>query len=249
MPAPRNYIICATQRSGSTLLAESLRHTHLAGDPREWLDDNEVQENCTAWGINPEGDGFADYLDELTKRTTLNGIFGIKILYTNLGYFRNKLFNTRKYSHMAWDDVLELLFPNPRYIRIIRRDLISQAISYYRATLTDEWWRIKDLDHPRMEVTDAHYDQAEIERHLRIIINSERLWDEFFIRKNIEPLTIVYEDFEKDIPATIDKVMHYLGIDYDINILPPPRLMRQSDELNELWSNRYKEYLRERSKG
>ena len=37
--------------------------------------------------------------------------------------------------------VLEFLFPSARYINIVRRDRRAQAISYYRALLSNEWVR------------------------------------------------------------------------------------------------------------
>ncbi len=37
MSEPRPYLVCASQRSGSTLLVESLRATTVAGNPEEFF--------------------------------------------------------------------------------------------------------------------------------------------------------------------------------------------------------------------
>ena len=37
MPSPDDYLVCASQRSGSTLLVESLAATGVAGRPQEFF--------------------------------------------------------------------------------------------------------------------------------------------------------------------------------------------------------------------
>ena len=108
-----SYLVCSTQRSGSTLLCELLRATDVAGapdeyferlrgtglprQPRQYFEDAFVQEIAerlppTAPG-NPEQPGeFEHWFRYVLQRgTTLNGVFGAKMMWNYLDDFRLRM--------------------------------------------------------------------------------------------------------------------------------------------------------------
>jgi trehalose 2-sulfotransferase len=77
----RSYLVCATPRSGSTLLCEVLGSTELAGHPAEYFLRKDYAHWCREWDVR----GFDAFLDRaLAAGTTPNGVFGAKVMW---GYF------------------------------------------------------------------------------------------------------------------------------------------------------------------
>ena len=77
------YVVCTTPRSGSWLLSEGLASTSVAGNPREWFNHLEEQEERARWRMTHGSDlTFAKYLEQVQARsTTRNGVSGIKLHY------------------------------------------------------------------------------------------------------------------------------------------------------------------------
>src|SRR6266480_4945641 len=120
-----SYLICATPRSGSTLLCEALENTGLPRHPKEYFEtlgnravldllgdysrlDDEYGEP-TLW----DGADYANYLMWVRQAgTTPNGVFGAKMMW---GYFGDFIDNARQipaYREMAVPDILTSNFPN-----------------------------------------------------------------------------------------------------------------------------------------
>jgi LPS sulfotransferase NodH len=59
----RSYLICATPRSGSTLLCEALRITGLAGNPDEYFGPMHVKRWNEEWRTRSK----ADYLERVVE--------------------------------------------------------------------------------------------------------------------------------------------------------------------------------------
>jgi LPS sulfotransferase NodH len=233
----KSYLIWFSQRVGSTLLAQTLEDTGLAGRPREWFNAPDVARILTTLGVadGPE-------LRELLWRdaTTPNGVLGIKCgigpaLYEELG----ALFG-------SWDAVL----PNCKHLFMTRRNKVRLAVSWWRAIKTEEWHRPNRFD-PPTAVGDGVakaappnpvdlYHYAAID-HLLIDANlREAEMQERFDRLNIVPHTIVYEDFIASYEATIRDVLRFLEIEESRNIrVPPPAFDRLADEVSERWYERF----------
>src|SRR5262249_2768240 len=84
------YILCTGLRTGSTLLAQGLQATGVAGRPDEYFDIKPGNEN--AWvkrfGIRDD----AEYVDKVIEAaTTRNGVCGLKIHRYQAGVLQAKL--------------------------------------------------------------------------------------------------------------------------------------------------------------
>jgi len=215
------YAVCATPRSGSSLLCEHLCNTGLAGAPTEFFDRDSHDAFRKAWGVS----SFESYLAQLLRRKTgPNGVFGFKLHWEQyLDFFRE-------------NDVRQL-FPNLRVVSISRRDRLGQAISFSRAAQTGLWASHHTPTSP-VEV----FDRARIADLREMIESGERAWDELLRTQGIAPVRVVYEElFVRPQPVVV-AVLRALGIPArDDLALPPPTLRRQADRLTEEWRRRYGE--------
>lgn len=215
----RSYVIASTPRSGSTLLAQTLFETGLAGAPHEYLNRIFIKEWYEKWGDI----GIPDYLQRLTElNTSPNGVFALKTHYHQL-------------EAAVLKQGLELadLLPDLTYIRIDRGDRIRQAISFWRAYQTNNW--AVGTSGSRV----ANYDLAGICARLRELVEDELGWDNYFRERNIVPLRIYYEELENNFQPTIRNVLRHLDLEESIAELPEQPLAKQRDETTEEWYARF----------
>ena len=168
MQPKTSYLVCATPRSGSTLLCEALTNTGIAGRPREYFEGlkdtglprrpkeyfaglgnsviTELLGDYFRLDDNPtqlELWGTSSYADHLARvieeGTTPNGVFGAKLMW---GYFDDFISNLRQipaYREMAVPHLLSTIFPNLHYIWVTRQDKVRQAVSLWKAIQTSTW--------------------------------------------------------------------------------------------------------------
>jgi trehalose 2-sulfotransferase len=93
-PTTRAYVIAASPRTGSSLLAEALTASRLAGHPDEFFDVQPKNEQhwVDRFGI-PPGPHYIDHLIRVTR--TPNGVFGFKLHWHQLPALRARLLESR----------------------------------------------------------------------------------------------------------------------------------------------------------
>lgn len=228
------YIIASTMRTGSYLLCEGLEATQRAGHPRE-IFCLERQENYAGQWQLPPDIGFNDYLRAaIQKGTTENGVFGMKIH----GHHVEPLARECGMMGEPWL-VLRQLFPDAKYIHLRRRNRRAQAISWYRAVVTNEWWRITGVEdwdltgkQPEFNATEIHRLEVELDRQ-------QHAWDEFFAAQPIDVMTMNYETLSADYRGEVARALAFIGEDPELaKELPEPRMVRQSDSTTEDWQRR-----------
>ena len=225
------YIVAATPRTGSSLLCECLLETGVAGRPAELF----APAFRGLWrkhlAVSPEAT-FDDYLREARRYgTTSNGVYALKIQWMHVGTLASEIG-----FQGPSDGVLESLFPGASFVNIVRRDRRAQAISWYRAIETSEWWRFSgDLrikKRPVLDVNSVLRLEEDIERQ-------QLSWERYFRDRSITPLTVEYELLAGDYRAQTERVLRFLGLDFTTaRSLPVPLLVRQSDDLNARWRER-----------
>jgi trehalose 2-sulfotransferase len=243
--APRSYVIASLPRSGSTLLARALWESGVAGAPGEYFNPRHMADFLERWGsFHASGIArlliagpstwrrtstlksmpLADYVSALRRsRSTPNGVFGVKLHYGHL---------ERSFLRPGYD--VEEMLGRPRWITMVRRDHVRQAVSYVRALQTKAWQSDRRTNEaPR-------YDFERIARRLADFETRERAWEHWIESCGIEPLRIVYETFAESYEPTVRAVLRHLGIpEADHVSIPPPPLERQADDRTEQWVERY----------
>jgi trehalose 2-sulfotransferase len=250
-PSPQtvSYVICTNPRSGSWLLSEALSLTALAGNPREWLNNIEEQLHCTEWAIDRTGPAYASYLDRILEcGKTTNGIFGIKLHYYQFAELPEKVASLAKYQGITTCQLMSALFPHTRYIWLKRHDTARQAVSYYRACKTGEWWLIDGALPERSNgtVNEVAFAPKAIQKLEQMLIQNDHNWQLYFESNDITPLTIDYEDLVVNYTQTILTVLKWLEIpNVEASLVSPPRLKRQWDSRNEEWLALYLKFKAE----
>jgi LPS sulfotransferase NodH len=267
MTPTTSYLVCATQRSGSTLLCESLKSTGVAGRPEEFFearvrtgrprtaagyfrepgapDIGDILGDPEKLGPAPDYsvlDGIDDYADHLARSfelgTTPNGVFGAKLMWGHLEDFQAFAAGLPAFSGLSLDELIPAVFPKPRHIWVTRRDKVRQAVSLWRAIQTEAW---------RGDAAEAEhepaYHEAALEHLVKMLADHDTHWESFFRRNGIEPLVITYEDDLADAgpERAVRRVLRHLDLSVPPGWHAPKHMKRQADERSERWVAQYRE--------
>ena len=245
MPPRLSYLVCATERSGSTLLCELLGATGIAGRPDEYFEclsatgrARQPREYFPA-DADPEMLALlaplqaplpavpweARLADARRRGTTPNGVFGAKMMWAYLPDF------------LAHGDPEQQLGPL-RWLHVERRETLAQAISLWRAVQTAQW-RAEDRDSEVEPVFHAGA-IAHLKRRQEAHAAAWRTW---FAERGIEPMEIVYEEFAQEPETTICRVLEHIGVPSEGVHVPSPPLRRQADARSQEWVDRFRDEL------
>lgn len=269
----RSYLICATPRSGSTLLCEALTNTGLAGRPEEYFEAlkdtglprrpgeyftdvedaelvellNEYSQNEEGYQVQRDSVSYTEYLERvIAKGTTPNRVFGAKIMWGYLDDFVSNLQTIPQYRQLAAPELFATIFPNLSYVTMTRRDKVRQAISLWRAIQTQAWKEEEDA-HPNQKHhhKELFFHFAAIDHLKRQLEEHDAAWQRFFYEHGIEPFAVVYEDLVLEYEATALRILSYLGI-AEQPLFAGRRMKQQSDALSEQWVRDYYQVKREK---
>jgi LPS sulfotransferase NodH len=266
-----SYLVCATPRSGSTLLCHALDQTGVAGHPEEYFEalrqsglprrpheyfDPDRHTNIVerlAFREMPDGTGtpsplwhpetYDRYLDwALKEGTTPNGVFGAKLMWGYLGDFAQLLRGIEGMAGRALPDLLERAFPGLRYIQITREDKVRQAVSLWKAVQTQAWKREPGAEDAAM--VEPVFSFRAINYLVRLLTAHDASWDAYFLGLGYEPLKLTYEELAESTSATVLRVLDHLGIPAPDDLeARGPRLSVQADEVSERWVRRVHQHL------
>lgn len=234
-----SYLICSTARSGSTLLCEALSSTGLAGWPDEYFLRGRSTLREPVWFRDLDTMPYPDYVRSIVEHNTgANGVFGAKLSWPNIEQFDRELRKYPEFRNLPMAQILDSFFPNLHYVWVTRRDKVRQAASVWKAMQTNAWnsataWVPVGDRLPRFSF-------PLLNEKVQTIMIAEAQFGEFFQENRIRPLTVVYEDFTLDYDNITAEVLRFLDIPVpDPFELPPPRVKKQADTLNEEWVRRY----------
>ena len=203
----------------------------MAGRPTEVFSPHFQEIWLRHWQLGPAA-RFQDYLGAAIRHgTTPNGIYGLKIHWMHVEVLAVQ-------SGFSGDSasVLEYLFPGAAYVRIVRRDRRAQAISYFRAQTTNEWWLIDGVRNAQSNGRNPVFDASTILALEQDLIHQDREWDRYLRARGVEPLIVEYESLMRDYRGEVARVLEFLGLDRAAaSAIPPPRLVRQADGLTDQW--------------
>jgi trehalose 2-sulfotransferase len=164
----RSYLVCATPRSGSTLVCQALRETGVAGRPEEYfeallqtgrprmpqqyfigVDDQSILDQLGQLGGSEElpprsplwsRSAYDRYLEwAFEAGTTDNGVFGAKLMWGYFGDFVSLLRNIPAHRDLPLADLLPTVFPRLTFVRVVRANKVRQAVSLWKAVQTATW--------------------------------------------------------------------------------------------------------------
>lgn len=237
MKFEKPYVVCATPRTGSSLLCELLKSTGLAGKPWEYFSVEQQQKLGHKWGVSE----FREYFDRaIAEGTTPNGVFGFKIMMRDFSeHFTDSLrgIAATEYKTSPEYDLLHHFFPDLRYIWIMRRNKVRQAVSLLKAIQTKVWVKLDNgKEVPQGEL---HYRYNTIDILMQRIVIFEATWQEYFAHNNIKPLIVYYEDFVNSHQETVTQILRFLEVEASADLPLRQSLKKQADQLSEIWVERF----------
>ncbi|TCJ95764.1 trehalose 2-sulfotransferase [Nocardia alba] len=250
-----DYLVCASQRSGSTLLVESLAATGVAGRPQEFFQyfpSSSQAPQPREWfaGVtDPELLALLDPLDPGTVDSrdaeqwladlrgggrTANGVWGGKLMWNQTSL----LITRTRTASGSLRTAIRSLFDgaDPVYVHVHRPDVVSQAVSMWRAVQTRVWRDDPDV----AEGTDdgAVYRAEGIAHLAAVLLEQQRSWRQWFTSEGIEPLEIDFPTLVADPAKATARVLEAIG--QDPTLAPAPPLKPQSNARSAEWVARYR---------
>jgi len=164
----RSYLVCATPRSGSTLVCHALEETGVAGRPEEYfealrhsgrprrpeeyflgVEDQSIRDHLgeRSVGSDPQPRSplwsraaYDRYLEwTFETGTTANGVFGAKLMWGYFGEFVSLLRNIPAYRDVPLAELMPTVFPDLTFVRVVRANKVRQAVSLWKAVQTATW--------------------------------------------------------------------------------------------------------------
>jgi trehalose 2-sulfotransferase len=226
-----SYAILTTPRSGSTYLCDLLDSTKIAGYPSEHLRlaTQELARHCNF-----------DYLRLLHNlmqyRVTANGVFGTKFI----SHFLFELQHRKS-------DFKQIFNSLDKFILLIRKDKVAQAVSLVLAQQTDVWHiynnhNSKNINYQsklkNIVINDALLENVE-QKYVFINQQEEHL-KRILATCKIEPLEVFYEDIVENAELQIDQILDFLKI-----TKPQDYFMKVNTEIKKMPSNISQEIIRQ----
>lgn len=250
------YLVLASQRSGSTLLVESLRATGVAGEPQEffqYLRETSQAPQPREWFADIEDESILRLLDPLdegkpdlapatiwrdyirTVGRTPNGVWGGKLMWNQTPLLLDR---AKDLPDRSGDGLLaairDVVGSDPVLVHVYRPDVISQAVSFWRAVQTRVWRGRPD---PNRDAR-AEYHAGAIAHVVRMLRAQEEGWRNWFAEENVEPIDVPYPVLWRNLTQVVADVLERLG--QDPRLAPAPVLERQADQRSDEWVDRYR---------
>ncbi|WP_165824318.1 Stf0 family sulfotransferase [Micromonospora globispora] len=237
MAAIDSYFICATPRTGSSLLCGLLASTGVAGRPEAYFRVPDEPVWAGRWGLDPDAFGYGDFVAAaLAAGRTDNGVFGAKLMWGTLDRVVDGLATVHSELAGVDDALLRRAFGRTAFLHLERDDVLAQAVSWLRAEQTDLWY----VGCPDANGRDPRYDQDGIADLLRTIDAHNRAWREWFAAYGVRPHRVRYEELAADPVGVTRAILDALGLDLPDGASIRPRHRRQADALNQEWITRYR---------
>ena len=164
----RSYLVCATPRSGSTLVCHALSETGVSGRPEEYfealrhsgrprrpeeyflgVEDQSIRDHLgeRSVGSDPQPRSplwsraaYDRYLEwAFETGTTDNGVFGAKLMWGYFGEFVSLLRNIPDCRDVPLAELMPAVFPDLTFVRVVRANKVRQAVSLWKAVQTATW--------------------------------------------------------------------------------------------------------------
>ncbi|MEZ5794405.1 Stf0 family sulfotransferase [Albidovulum sp.] len=243
----RSYVICATPRTGSTLLCDLLTATGSAGAPDSFFMADPDPAWARAWGLprrgtlSPADHARATLAAAIRAGSGRSGFFGLRLMHRDLPALAAliEIAHPGRGSDRAR---FEAAFGEVLYIRLARQDRLAQAVSLVKAVQTGLWHvapdgrEIERLAPPRPPV----YDAEAIGRTLARLEAEDAGWLGWFAAAGVTPLRIGYEALAANPAAEIGRICDALGL-----AAPAPGTLRPgvaplADATNSAWIARFR---------
>jgi LPS sulfotransferase NodH len=241
MHPPLTFVICATPRTGSTLLCALLAATGVAGRPESFYRAEDRAEWAEEWGVTCDSCGSPDpasYLQAAIRAgQSENGVCGIRIQAATLPVFMDEL---RSLFPDTGDDgaLFAKAFGPCHFIWCRRGDDVAQSISRLKAEVSQIWHL--DGTEPKIPQGRAIYDAARIDAFRAEIAEGNARWVHWFAANAIAPVILDYETFAKDPKHHAHALLAAAGLALDTDTALTVANRRMANAESAIWAERYR---------
>ncbi|MEX1110141.1 MAG: Stf0 family sulfotransferase [Dongiaceae bacterium] len=196
-----SYLVFSQQRTGSTLLTESLVETGQAGVPAEYLNPDfgralwQRVAKGRPWAVKP----YMDYLRR--RRTTANGVFGFKTHFSQLEW----AVKDRRRMH-------DFVQGFDRIVLSYRRDKLAQAVSFALAMGGGSWFVTRNRDKRDVPVDSADLRPHRLLKAAVAFMEQEQAQRMMIAESGVPLLELPYEDLDSDFDKALRNVLTFLDL-------------------------------------
>ncbi len=222
---PTAYLVLASQRSGSTLLVESLRATGMAGEPQEFFQYlPSTSMSPQPWNGSPTSKTSRSCVCSIrwsrasrTWRPQRSGATtSARSAAPPTGCGAASSCGTR--PHCCWiapracpsapdpgllAAIRDVIGSDPVLIHVYRPDVVSQAVSFWRAVQTRVWRGRAD---PVRDAR-AEYHAGAIAHVIKLLQAQEEGWRAWFAEENITPIDVSYPYLWRNLTTVVATVL------------------------------------------
>jgi trehalose 2-sulfotransferase len=226
------YIICTTSRSGSNLLCNLLENTGIAG--------KNISERCyrnILESIDWEKKDLKKFFEEMFEESRKGNVSGFKIMWAHIECIIEVISRSKRYKNISVYDIPKFLPKDIKYIWLVRKNKIRQAISFDKCKQGKIFKikkdsKIRQKEYPIFRIENIIHGQVSL-------MNDDLQWEKFFKKNKIKPLKREYEEFSINFKETIITILKYLGITIPKKLIVKTDLLKQSNNMTEEWINKY----------
>ena len=247
MSEVQSYVICATPRSGSTLLCDLLAASGVAGRPASYFRRQSIAHFAQRLRVpsleTVDGKEFNQAYLAAVKRegTAGTGLFGVRLMWETVEELSRLL--DALYPGLL-DDAARFgaAFGPTIYVHLSRRDKIAQAVSLQKALQTGLWHVAADgSDRERtMPPTAPVYDVERIDDQVAELMADDQAWANWFERHRIEPVVVNYERLSAEPQTILGQLLAAFGQDPALAAKVAPQTQKMADAESLEWASRYR---------
>ena len=130
--------------------------------------------------------------------------------------------------------IRDVVGSDPVLVHVYRPDVVSQAVSFWRAVQTRVW---RGRPHPTRDAR-AEYHAGAIAYVVTMLRAQEEGWRNWFAEEQVDHIDVSYPVLWRNLTEVVGDVLEALGLDR--SLAPTPVLERQADQRSDEWVERYK---------
>ena len=251
----RAYLVCCDARTGSSLLAATLRATGRAGKPFEYFTRAEIDKPWLRAELRVPDDlpftSFPDWRDYIVRAgSEMGGIFAASVHYWQLGHCVETFRASDADPAAPPLATLRRFFPDLRLVWLRRDNIVAQAISHHVAISTNFWnSRLAGAARPGESDRGAPYDFDKIHHQVESVLAATAGWRETLKGAEAITLPLAYEALAADLPGAVRRLFAHVGIEPGPEPIRAPGLEKQAGPWSREMERRYRDERRERGMG
>ena len=234
-------MICSTPRSGTTWLCDVVANTNELGYPGEYFADAQTGYYERLLGRKAIECYPAVFDLILRLGSTPNKTFAVKLFWPFLHTLASSFHRHGENLGQDGLDILKSYLPEISLVRLVREDKLRQAISLYRATKTNVWWKNKTV--PVNRDTPIPFDYQAIRAMKAKIIREEQAWSHRLASYDVPQLLLTYSSIRNDPRRSLARLSHFTKCEsLAVRMEGSSDFEIQADEITDDWEVRFNDF-------